>query len=75
MSNRETRLRSIVKTIIYRVLTVVCIDFPIVYLGLLFLGYDEPHFAMGLSLLFEISHSIFYYIYERVWSRIHWGYR
>jgi len=70
----ETKIRSLIKTIIYRMMTVVCIDYPVVYLGLLYLGYDTPpYFAMSISLLFEITHTVFYYIYERVWCKIRWG--
>jgi len=71
---RETRLRSLVKTILYRTITVICIDFPVVYLGLLLLGKQyNPKFAISLSFTFEILHSLAYYSYERFWNRIKWG--
>ncbi|MEK7554392.1 MAG: DUF2061 domain-containing protein [Patescibacteria group bacterium] len=63
----ETHLRTIVKTILWRLVATV-ITFCIVYLynG----GVAESAKASGVVALFLI---VGYYLNERVWNRIDWG--
>jgi len=66
----ENKTRSLLKAIAYRITTIFLVDFPVVYLLL-----RNVEAALGLSLAFEIIHSVYYFLYERIWSRIKWGYK
>jgi len=65
----ETRKRSLVKSIFYRMTTII-LD-----IGILSFFVSNLLIAGITSILFELTHSIYYYCYERIWSRIKWGYK
>ena len=68
--NYETRLRSVLKTLTFRLTTSLIITPLIVYIftGNFIVGYE-----VGLTEL--IVKSIWYYIHERIWVKIKFGYR
>ncbi|NIO20282.1 MAG: DUF2061 domain-containing protein [Candidatus Aenigmarchaeota archaeon] len=63
----ETRLRSIVKSAVYRVV------------GILVLGYISWIFTgswmqtTGITASFNFIQVILYYFHERVWDHVNWG--
>lgn len=63
----ETRLRSIVKAVVYRLLIVLSI-FIITYLET-----GRLSDAAAITGITAITGTIIYYIHERVWSNISWG--
>ncbi len=67
MRERETHLRSIVKSLTFRVLaTIVTILLVIIITG-------EIILAMQVGILEAISKLILYYAHERIWGHITWG--
>ena len=63
----ETVIRSMVKTIIYRVFITVMTALAFVALG------KDPITAVGESIAINIFYTICYYINERIWNKIKWG--
>jgi len=63
----ETIKRSVMKTVIYRVIIVI-LDFLCVYI---FTGKAE--IAVGFMLVSNIYTSAVYFFNERIWDRIKWG--
>ena len=67
----ETRKRSLVKTISFRVIEVI-MDILII-LTLIRSGLPELMIAGICAISVEASCGIGYYIWERLWNRIDWG--
>jgi uncharacterized membrane protein len=63
----ESRKRSVVKAVSYRVLIVV-LDFTVVYLLT-----GRMSAALGFMLVSNVYTTVAYFVHERVWTRIHWG--
>jgi len=63
----ESRSRSIVKSLVYRILSLIGI-------GILswFITKDIKETTL-ITIVFQIYLAILYYVYERVWNRINWG--
>ncbi len=64
---KETRKRSIVKALTYRV-AILCLDFTAVYL---FTGKVET--AIGFMIVSNVYTTVGYFIHERLWARVRWG--
>ena len=63
----ESRSRSIVKSLVYRMLSIIGIG----VLGwLITRDIWETTF---ITIVFQTYLTILYYVYERVWNRINWG--
>jgi len=67
----ETKRRSLVKTISFRIIEVVA-DVLIIY-SLLQTGLPELVIAGAGAIAVEASCGIGYYLWERLWNRISWG--
>ncbi len=65
--SRASLKRSLLKTIIYRVL-IVALDFGFIYL---FTG--KLKVAVGFMIVSNIYTSVSYFFYERIWDKIKWG--
>jgi uncharacterized membrane protein len=63
----ETRKRSIVKAVTYRVF-IVCLDFLAVYLFT-----HKVDVALGFMIASNVYTTIGYFAHERFWARVHWG--
>jgi uncharacterized membrane protein len=63
-----TRKRSVVKALTYRVF-IICLDFTAVYLLT-----GETKAALGFMIISNIYTTIGYFVHERVWERIKWGF-
>ncbi len=63
----ETFLRSIVKTVSYRIFIII-LDFSTIYLLT-----GKTSVAAGFTLISNIYTTIGYFIHERVWTKIKWG--
>ncbi|RKY39082.1 MAG: hypothetical protein DRP75_03140 [Candidatus Omnitrophota bacterium] len=64
---RETRLRSLVKSILYRILSIT---------GMVFLTYaitKDTHTTISITATLQVFLIILYYLYERVWNKVDWG--
>lgn len=61
--------RTVVKTISYRIIATLT-TVTIVYL---FTG--ELALSLGVGVIEVVSKMIFYYIHERVWAKISWGWK
>jgi uncharacterized membrane protein len=66
-SFRESRLRSLIKSLVYRVLSVIGT-------GLLtwFITGDVGK-TITITLAIQVFLVILYYVFERLWDRIDWG--
>jgi len=64
---RETQERSIVKSLIFRII-VITSDTIVIYLLT-----HKVELTVGLTILTNLASMTLYYLYERVWSRIRWG--
>lgn len=65
----ESRSRSIVKSLIYRILSL---------LGIGILGWlitRDIKETTFITIVFQIYLIILYYVYERVWNKVNWGRR
>jgi len=63
----ESRSRSIVKSLVYRILSI---------LGIGILGWlitRDIWETTFITIVFQAYLTILYYVYERVWNRINWG--
>jgi uncharacterized membrane protein len=63
----ETAVRSLVKTVIYRIVITVLTAVVFILLG------ADPENAIGESVVINIFYSVCYYINERIWNKINWG--
>jgi uncharacterized membrane protein len=63
----ETAVRSLVKTVIYRI--VITVLTAVVFI---LLGADTEN-AIGESVVINIFYAVCYYINERIWNKIKWG--
>ena len=67
MHEHETHMRSLVKSITWRVVaTIITFVIVIVYTG-------RIDWAIGVSFLDLVLKFIGYYAHERVWDRMDWG--
>lgn len=64
---RETKKRSIAKTISYR------IGCAALTLTVIYLISKDIGFAGAITIAQQIAVTIFYYLHERIWSRKEWG--
>ncbi len=65
--NAETKRRSIVKALTYRVF-IVCLDF-----GAIYLFTHKVEVALGFMIVSNVYTTVGYFLHERLWSRIRWG--
>jgi uncharacterized membrane protein len=65
--NTETKRRSIVKALTYRVF-IVCLDF-----GAIYLFTHKVEVALGFMIVSNLYTTVGYFLHERLWSRIRWG--
>jgi uncharacterized membrane protein len=63
----ETHLRTLVKTITYRIIIIVSI-FTITYFTT-----GEISDALAITSITAVTGTILYYLHERIWNNIHWG--
>lgn len=63
----ETRKRSLVKTILYRVIILIA-DFVFLYAIT-----GKFIIALGFMVISNLYTSVSYYFYDRAWDRISWG--
>jgi len=63
----ETLARSVVKTVSYRVVILVC-DF-----ALIFLYTHQVKVAVGFMVVSNSYSTIGYFFHERIWGKIKWG--
>jgi len=63
----ESRSRTIVKSLIYRILSLIGVGI------LSWLITRDITETTLITLVFQIYLGILYYVYERVWGRINWG--
>lgn len=63
----ETKKRSIVKTVIYRIIIIIA-DFLFLYLVTRKLAI-----AIGFMVISNLYTMVSYYFYERAWDHITWG--
>ncbi len=63
----ETRLRSIIKTLIYRVAAIITIITATWY----FTG--NLYTVTQVAIVYNVIVWSFYYIHERIWAKIKWG--
>ncbi|MFC1871657.1 DUF2061 domain-containing protein [Chloroflexota bacterium] len=67
MSFRESRLRSFIKSLVYRVLSLS---------GTAILTWfitGDMVETITITLAIQVFLIVLYYIYERIWDRINWG--
>ena len=64
---RETKTRTIVKALIYRLWIIITIWIMLVLMG------EEADEALGVSVITNIGWTIVYYYYDRIWLKIKWG--
>jgi uncharacterized membrane protein len=67
MAFHETKARSVVKTILWRVIATL-ITWAVLYM---FTGQIRE--SIEITVVAAIAGIIAYYIYERVWNKINWG--
>ena len=63
----ETRLRSLIKTLIYRAVAVITISVLTWY----FTG--NAYTVTMVAIIYNVVVWSFYYFHERIWARISWG--
>lgn len=64
---RESKARSALKAISYRVLIVI-LDFTVIYLLT-----GDTHIAIGFMIISNLYTTVAYFVHERAWNRIKWG--
>jgi adenylylsulfate kinase len=67
LREKETVRRSIVKSVLYRILMVIS-DFVLLYF---FSG--KLSMSIGFAVVNNIYNTIAYFGYERIWDKIKWG--
>jgi uncharacterized membrane protein len=63
----ETRLRSFLKTIIYRLVAVITIA------SLTWYFTGDLYAVTNIVIAYNVIVWSFYYLHERIWARISWG--
>ncbi len=63
----ETRKRSVVKALTYRVV-IVCLDFLAIYIFT-----HKVEVAPGFMIVSNVYTTVGYFLHERIWARIGWG--
>jgi len=66
MTFHETRKRSLLKAITFRVIE-IAIDTIILSF------FVVPHVAIGLAVGMECICFILHYLFERIWNKVNWG--
>ena len=69
MKFKETRKRSIIKSVTFRML-IICTDLVVVYLLT-----HRLDVTISVTIFTNIASTIFYFLHERVWDNISWGRR
>ena len=64
---RETRLRSFVKSLIYRILSITGTGI------LTWIITGDIRETISITLVIQIFLIILYYVFERVWNKVNWG--
>ena len=64
---KETRKRSIAKSILWRI---ICIIVSVFVSFILTARWD---LAVAIGTLYNIITMVLYYFHERVWNRVNWG--
>lgn len=64
---RETRKRTLVKSIIYRIFIILTVWLMLVFMG------QESEESLIVSVVANIGWTIAYYFYDRIWLKIKWG--
>lgn len=67
ITSKDSHLRSIVKTVGYRLLLIISNGIVI------YLVTKRIDITLGVSLLTAVLNTIIYYFYERFWNKIRWG--
>lgn len=67
MKFRETRERSIVKSVTFRIL-VIASDLVVIYLLT-----RRTDATIAITVFTNLASTVFYFIHERVWDAISWG--
>ena len=62
----ETKIRSFIKTVFWRVIATLNSYFILLYLN------DQSHSNFKKAVYMNISGFFVYYVYERMWNRIKW---
>lgn len=65
---RETQLRTSLKAVTWQLWMFVCA------FGLTYLYIGSINTSMSLVALMTVAAIISYYLHERIWSRVKWGY-
>ena len=63
----ETRLRSFVKSLIYRILSITGTGI------LTWIITGDIRETISITLVIQIFLIILYYVFERVWNKVNWG--
>jgi uncharacterized membrane protein len=63
----ETRKRSVVKALTYRVV-IVCLDFLAIYIFT-----HKVDVALGFMIVSNVYTTVGYFLHERLWARTKWG--
>jgi len=63
----ETRKRSVVKALTYRVV-IVCLDFLAIYIFT-----HKVEVALGFMVVSNVYTTVGYFLHERLWARVRWG--
>ena len=66
---RESRMRSLVKALVYRVVSIVGTGF------LTWIVTKDIQRTISITLIIQVFLVVLYYSYERIWDRITWGRR
>ena len=64
---RESRLRSLVKALVYRVVSIVGTGV------LTWIITKDIRETISITLVIQVFLIVLYYSYERIWDRINWG--
>ncbi len=64
---RESRLRSLVKSLAYRIISVAGTGI------LVWLATENMRETIFITLIVQVFLVILYYFYERIWDKIKWG--
>lgn len=67
MKFKETRIRSIVKSLSFRTLIIIA-DLIVIYLLT-----KRVTTTIALTILTNVVSTVFYFLHERFWNRVTWG--
>jgi len=65
---KETRKRSIVKAISYKIICIIILAF------ITYLITGDIVQMTSIVIIFQLIQMIIYYLHERVWEQVKWGY-